>query len=79
MTSNMISDEQNREFTICGEAARRRSLKTRIFVRTVSGLWSQRNSQRHCRSYHVLRETWEPIVIFGAVHLNSTILQQSHL
>ena len=52
MTSNVIPDEQNREFTICDEAARRRSFKTSNFVRTVSGLWSQRNSQRHCRSQH---------------------------
>ena len=41
-----------REFTICDEAARRRSFKTSKFVRIVSGLWSQRNSQRRCRSQH---------------------------
>ena len=38
------------EFTICDEAARRRSFKTSKFVQTVSCLWSQRNSQRRCRS-----------------------------
>ena len=44
-----------REFTICDEAARRRSFKTSKFVRTVSGLWSQRNSQRRCRSQHDIK------------------------
>ena len=44
-----------REFTIDDEAARRRSFKTSKFVRTLSGLWSQRNSQRRCRSQHDIK------------------------
>ena len=44
-----------REFTICDKAARRRSFKTSKFVQTVGGLWSQRNSQRCCRSQHNIK------------------------
>ena len=40
-------------FTVCHEAARRRSFKTSKFVPT--GLWSQRNSQRRCRSQHDIK------------------------
>ena len=42
-----------REFTICDKAARRRSFKTSKFIQT--GLWSQRNSQRRCRSQHDIK------------------------
>ena len=41
------------EFTICHEAAGRRSFKTSKLAPT--GLWSQRNSQRRCRSQHDIK------------------------
>ena len=53
----------------------------------MSGLWSQSNSQQRCRSQHDIKlriiaslgATWEPIVTFRAVYLNSAIQQQSRL